>query len=64
MANISKLQETREVLLEAQLKLTQSHENWEEFLSHACRFYKYNFTDQLLIHTQQPEATACATFDQ
>lgn len=64
MANMSKLQETQEILLKAQMGLTESRENWEQFLSHACRFYKYDFTSQLLIYAQKPEASACATFNQ
>lgn len=64
MANMSKLQQTQEMLLKSQEELTESRENWEKFLSHACRFYKYDFTSQLLIYAQKPEASACATFDQ
>lgn len=60
----SKLEETKEVLAEAQQQLTENYQNWEDFLAHASRFYKYDFTSQLLIYTQKPESTACATFDQ
>ncbi len=64
MEHKSKLQVTKEVLAEAQQKLTEDSVNWKDFLAHACRFYKYDFTNQLLIYTQKPNATACATFDQ
>jgi len=44
------------------LELTKSPENWKEFLQSASRLYKYNFSDQLLIYAQNPNATACANF--
>ncbi len=39
----------------------RSEENWKRYLDTACRFYKYPFRDQLLIHAQRPDATACAS---
>lgn len=60
----SKLQEISEVLALAQNQLTENPENWQDFLSHASRFYKYDFTNQLLIYSQNSNVTACATYDQ
>jgi predicted dehydrogenase len=38
-------------------------ENWASFLRLAGKMYKYSFVDQVLIHAQRPDATACASFD-
>lgn len=43
--------------------LTKNLGNWTEFLTTASRLYKYPFSDQLLIHAQNPESTAVAGFD-
>ena len=36
--------------------------NWTDMLTTAARLYKYSFDEQLLIHAQRPDATACAEF--
>ena len=36
---------------------------WMRFLDTASRMYKYSFDDQILIYTQRPNATACASMD-
>ena len=33
-------------------------QNWQAFLSAACRNYKLRFDEQLLIYAQRPDATA------
>ena len=44
-------------------ELTRYWENWTDYLTTASRLYKYNFSDQLMIYAQRPDATACASFD-
>jgi len=44
-------------------EITGSMEDWTKFLTTAGRLYKYPFEEQLLIHAQRPNATACANFD-
>jgi hypothetical protein len=44
-------------------QVTQSMGTWTGFLSTAGRLYKYPFEEQLMIHAQRPDATACASFD-
>jgi hypothetical protein len=44
-------------------QVTQSMGDWTGFLSTAGRLYKYPFEEQLMIHAQRPDATACATYD-
>jgi hypothetical protein len=43
------------------LALTQDAASWANFLDTAARMYKYPFADQVLIHAQRPDATACAS---
>lgn len=44
-------------------QLTKSREQWTAFLTTVARLYKYPYYDQLLIHAQRPQATACAGYD-
>ena len=48
---------------EAALGLSGSVGAWTAFLDTASRLYKYPFADQLMIHAQRPEATACASYE-
>ena len=41
--------------------ITSSVENWKNYLNTASRFYKYSFNDQIMIHAQRPDCTACAS---
>ena len=43
--------------------ITRTPENWTEFLDTASRIYKYSFNEQVLIHAQKPDATACASIE-
>ena len=43
--------------------VVNSAANWTDMLTTAARMYKYSFDEQLLIHAQKPNATACAEFD-
>ena len=43
--------------------ITRSADSWMQFLSTAANNYKYRFKDQLLIHAQRPDATACAEIE-
>ncbi|MCL2816483.1 MAG: hypothetical protein FWD23_17950, partial [Oscillospiraceae bacterium] len=43
--------------------LTDSRENWTNFLSAAGRLYKYPFEEQMMIHAQRPDAQAVAPYD-
>ena len=41
----------------------RSAESWAGFLHTAAFNYKYKFHDQISIHSQRPDATACASLD-
>ena len=38
--------------------VVSSPQNWEAFLTSACRNYKLRFDEQLLVFAQRPDATA------
>ena len=40
-----------------------SPEKWTSFLDTAARLYKYDFKSQVLIWSQRPDATACASLE-
>jgi len=44
-------------------KVTHSIDNWHNYLDTASKFYKYSFTDQILISAQNPNASLCADYD-
>lgn len=44
-------------------KATANKENWESFLRSAAYNYTYTYPNQLLIWSQRPRATACATME-
>lgn len=44
-------------------EVVKGKEAWTHYLDVAARLYKYPFTDQLLIFSQCPDATACASID-
>ena len=48
---------------ETALGLADSVGAWTAFLDTSSRLYKYPFHDQLMIHAQRPEATACASYE-
>lgn len=52
---ISKLAE------ETSARIIQNANEWKNYLTTAGQVYKYPFCDQLLIHAQRPDATACAS---
>ena len=43
--------------------LTSSLTNWTGFLTTVGRLYKYPYHEQLMIHAQRPDATACADYE-
>ncbi len=56
----TKLERISRLALETCRSITTSPQQWKAFLDSAAWLYKYPFRDQVLIHAQKPEATACA----
>ena len=59
----TKYEYIHELLLEQVKNLSKSPYNWMAFLKTSAYMFKLPFQDQLLIHTQRPNATACASFE-
>lgn len=59
----SKLQTYMQMADEAQRMITGSFQGWTSFLTTAARLYKYPYAEQVMIHAQRPDATACAEYD-
>ena len=57
----NKLERISELSESHTLALTHDAASWANFLDSAANMYKYGFTDQVLIHAQRPDATACAS---
>ena len=59
----TKYEYIHELLLEQAENLSKSPYNWMAFLKTSAYMFKFPFQDQLLIHAQRPDATACASFE-
>ena len=60
---MSKLQDIRSLVQEHAVSLSSSPGDWMDYMDTASRLYRYSFSDQLLIHAQRPDATACASLE-
>ena len=59
----SKFLEYRQMADTVERQLTSSYKSWTQFLHTAARLYKYPYNEQVMIHAQRPDATACAEYD-
>jgi hypothetical protein len=59
----TKVEQYAEMADSAVVQITSDIQHWAAFLRTSGRMYKYQFSDQLLIHAQRPRATACAEYD-
>ncbi len=59
----SKLKDIMPLTEQTTKSLTVNTENWTAFLRTAGNNYKYSFPEQVLIHAQRPNATACAPIE-
>ena len=60
---MSKLQDIRNLVQEHAVLVSSSPGDWMDYMDTASRLYCYSFSDQLLIHAQRPDATACASLE-
>ena len=58
---ITKYQEIATLAEKTAGEITKDKQSWMSYLTTAARLYKYPFKEQLLIHAQRPNATACAS---
>ena len=58
---MTKLERINDLSEQTEKAVIRTQENWTAYLRTATQVYKYPFSDQLLIHAQRPDATACAS---
>ena len=58
-----KLEYYSQMAEQAAKQITGSNQTWTAFLRSVGRFYKYPYPEQIMIHAQRPDATACADYD-
>lgn len=59
----TKLQTIEDQFRESTENLWKEADAYTSLLKTMSRLYKYSFKDQVLIHAQRPDATACAEYD-
>ena len=60
---MNKLDYIYDLLNETSKSVVKDEDTWMSFLNTISWLYKYSLQDQLLIHAQKPEATACTSFE-
>ena len=60
---MNKLDTLYELLEKSCHDIIQSEESWLSFLKTSGYLYNFNFTNQLLIYQQRPDAKACTDFE-
>ena len=59
----TKIEEYMQLADKAAVNATKSFQSWVAFLETIGRLYKYPYSEQIMIHAQRPDATACADYD-
>ena len=59
----SKIERVTRLYEEALAGMSRDLQEWTNFLSTAARLYKYPFDEQVMIYSQRPDATACASYE-
>ena len=60
---MNKFEMINDLLAKTSKAVVKDEKSWLSFLDTASYMFKYNFTDQILIYAQRPDARACAEFD-
>jgi len=59
--NLNKAKDTYKNIMQ---QISSDKNKWKEFLEFSSRFYKYSFTENLLMFAQNPDVTMCATLEE
>ena len=59
--NLNKAKDTYKDIMQ---QISSDKNKWREFLEFSSRFYKYSFTENLLMFAQNPNVTMCATLEE
>lgn len=60
---MNKLYTVKKLAEEHGWEITRTPRDWMGFLDTSSRLYKYSFANNLLIHAQRPDASACAELE-
>ena len=60
---MAKINDIRVLAEETASDVASSPRDWMAYLDTAAKLYRYPFADNLLIHAQHPQATACAELE-
>lgn len=60
---MTRYEEIKKLSMDTKRELCTNKEKWISFLNTASRIYKYSFEEQILIHAQNPDATAVASME-
>ena len=64
MGRKENLANARNIFSEIMMKISNDKEEWKEFLKFSSKFYKYSFTENLLMYAQNKDVTMCATLEE
>lgn len=64
MGRKENLANARNIFSEVMQKISNDKEEWKEFLRFSSKFYKYSFTENLLMYAQNKDVTMCATLEE
>ena len=59
--NLNKAKDTYKNIMQ---QISSDKNKWKEFLEFSSKFYKYSFTENLLMFAQNPNVTMCATLEE
>lgn len=60
---MNKIEYMYDLLNKTSSNIIKDEKNWMSFLDVSSMVYRYSLQDQILIHAQKPNATACTTFE-
>ena len=55
---MTKIQKIEDLYQDTMKQIISSPEEWRKFLNTASKMYRYDFSEQLLIYAQKPDAEA------
>ena len=64
MGRKEKINEARTIFEIEIASMVADSNRWKKFLDFSSEFYKYSFTENLLMFAQRPNVTMCATLEQ
>lgn len=60
---MAKIHDIQKLMKDHVKEVTETRKAWMDYLGASSKLYRYQFLEQLLIHAQRPDATACASME-